>query len=197
MPQKTWVVGEEVLAADFNTYVQNQVVPRFATIAARDAAWPAATAGSGAVCITTDTGTMYVVVGGAWRPPPGALFASVSTVIPNLAATTVGQKDVVGMSGQVFAYPVKVVVHADMYCGFGSGPHTFSNDLFAYTGSLSFGGAPTPTTVAAGVFTAAPVSATYAVAAGAEAGWKLRVNPTVVGGTFHTGGIITSQWFAA
>jgi len=66
MPQKTWVIGEEVLATDFNTYVQNQVVPRFATVAARDAAWPAATAGAGAVCTTTDTGTLWVVVAAAW-----------------------------------------------------------------------------------------------------------------------------------
>jgi streptogramin lyase len=38
MPTKTWVVGEEVLAADFNTYVQEQVVATFSTTAARDAA---------------------------------------------------------------------------------------------------------------------------------------------------------------
>lgn len=61
MPQKTWVVGEETLAADFNLFVQQQVVARFATVAARDAAWPAATAGPGAVCITYDTSTVWVV----------------------------------------------------------------------------------------------------------------------------------------
>jgi hypothetical protein len=38
MPSKTWVVGEEVLAADFNAYVQEQVVATFPTVAARDAA---------------------------------------------------------------------------------------------------------------------------------------------------------------
>lgn len=38
MPTKTWAVGEEVLAADFNTYVQRQVVPTFASAAARNAA---------------------------------------------------------------------------------------------------------------------------------------------------------------
>ena len=60
MPQKTWIIGEQVLAADFNTYVQTQVVARFATVAARDAAWPAATAGAGAMSVTTDTGMMWV-----------------------------------------------------------------------------------------------------------------------------------------
>jgi len=75
MPQKTWVVGEQVLASDFNTYVQNQVVARFATTAARDTAWPAATAGAGAVCVTTDTGKLWEVIGGVWvQPtPPGIL----------------------------------------------------------------------------------------------------------------------------
>jgi hypothetical protein len=66
MPQKTWALGEEVLATDFNTYVQQQIVARFATTVARDAAWPAAAAGAGAVCVTTDTGTLWVVNAGAW-----------------------------------------------------------------------------------------------------------------------------------
>ena len=41
-------------------------VRRFATVAARDAAYPAASAGEGAVCVTTDTGTMWLVVSGVW-----------------------------------------------------------------------------------------------------------------------------------
>jgi len=76
MPQKTWVVGEEVLAADFNTYVQNQVVPRFATVAARDAAWPAATAGAGAVSVTTDTSSVWVSTGTVWAAIPAGVVAN-------------------------------------------------------------------------------------------------------------------------
>ena len=64
MPQKTWAVGEEVLAADFNTYVQNQVVPQFPTTAARDAAWVAPP--DGAVCVTTDKGAVWRRKAGAW-----------------------------------------------------------------------------------------------------------------------------------
>lgn len=37
MPFKVWAVGEEVLAADFNSYVQQQVSSRFADAAARTA----------------------------------------------------------------------------------------------------------------------------------------------------------------
>jgi hypothetical protein len=36
MPNKTWAVGEEVLAPDFNTYVQQQVIAQFPTVAARN-----------------------------------------------------------------------------------------------------------------------------------------------------------------
>jgi hypothetical protein len=45
MPTKVWVAGEEVLAADFNPYVQEQVVATFATAAARNTAIPAPKAG--------------------------------------------------------------------------------------------------------------------------------------------------------
>jgi hypothetical protein len=38
MPFKTWSIGEEVLASEFNPYVQQQVVARFASAAARTAA---------------------------------------------------------------------------------------------------------------------------------------------------------------
>lgn len=66
MPQKTWVVGEEALAADFQTYVQNQVVATFPNLAGRDA-W--ASPPNGALCITTDTNRLWQRVAGAWAPP--------------------------------------------------------------------------------------------------------------------------------
>src|SRR4051812_10363336 len=66
MPQKTWVLGEEVLATDFNTYVQNQVVVQFPNIAARDA-W--ASPPVGAMCVTVDNGIVWVrTAKPAWVP---------------------------------------------------------------------------------------------------------------------------------
>lgn len=72
MPTRTWVVGEEVLAADFNTFVQQQVVSTFANTAARDA-WSSAP--NGARCVTLDTGTKWERRGGAWRrDSPGVVL---------------------------------------------------------------------------------------------------------------------------
>ena len=65
MPQKSWAVGEEVLAADFNTYMQNQVVPQFTNVAQRDSQWSAPP--TGAMCVTVDTNALwYRTSGGAW-----------------------------------------------------------------------------------------------------------------------------------
>jgi hypothetical protein len=61
--QKTWAVGEEVLAADFNNLVQTQVVAQFPNVAARDA-W--AGPPNGALCVTTDTNTVWQRSGGVW-----------------------------------------------------------------------------------------------------------------------------------
>lgn len=63
---KTWVVGEEVLAPDFNSYVQTQVVAQFANAAARDA-WGAPPVG--AFCVTTDDGKMWQRYAGRWGLP--------------------------------------------------------------------------------------------------------------------------------
>lgn len=46
--------------------VSNRIVHRFATVAARDAAWPAATAGTGALCVTTADGRLWRSTGAVW-----------------------------------------------------------------------------------------------------------------------------------
>jgi hypothetical protein len=67
MPQKSWAVGEEVLAADFNAYLQNQVVAVFTTTSQRDTDW--ASPPNGAKCIVTATNTEYQRIAGAWYTP--------------------------------------------------------------------------------------------------------------------------------
>lgn len=64
--QKTWVVGEEVLAPDFNSYVQTQVVAQFADATARDA-WSSAP--NGALCVTLNDNKIWQRANGLWRQP--------------------------------------------------------------------------------------------------------------------------------
>lgn len=61
--------------------ISNRVIQRFATVAARDAAWPAATAGNGAVCVVLAadvTGGMWEVHGGAWWRPWGVPWGQIA-----------------------------------------------------------------------------------------------------------------------
>ena len=97
MPQKLWAVGEEVLSADFNPYVQNQVVPQFTNAAQRDAQWT--TPPKGAMCVTQDTLSLWIFDSATWRRAgagaAGALLAehtllaSTATVAAEQVAMTV------------------------------------------------------------------------------------------------------------
>jgi hypothetical protein len=49
------------IASNWANEMTNRIVHRFATVASRDSAWPASTAGVGSVCITLDTNTMWIV----------------------------------------------------------------------------------------------------------------------------------------
>jgi hypothetical protein len=65
MPYKVWAVGEEVLAADFNDYMQEQVIAVFPTTAARDAAILAPNEGQ--QCYVAASKSMHVWDGTAWK----------------------------------------------------------------------------------------------------------------------------------
>jgi hypothetical protein len=57
------------IASAWTQEVTRRTMHRFATVAARDAAYPAAAAGAGALCITLDTATVWVVNNAAtWVP---------------------------------------------------------------------------------------------------------------------------------
>lgn len=62
---KTYNIGDEVLAADFNPFVMDQIVAVYASAAARTAGWP--TPPNGAVSYLQDhPGQLYVYNGTAW-----------------------------------------------------------------------------------------------------------------------------------
>lgn len=83
MPTKTWAVGEEALAADMNTYVQQQVVPTFPNAAARDTAMPAPLEGQ--LSVLLDSVALSIRRGGAWTsvPPAYATAAALQAALPN------------------------------------------------------------------------------------------------------------------
>lgn len=84
MPTKTWAVGEEVLAADFNSYVQRQVVATFPNAAGRNAAITAPAAGM--VCYLIDVAALQVHNGTAWVTVPGGTSAGYVALTANSGA---------------------------------------------------------------------------------------------------------------
>lgn len=90
MPWKVWVAGEEVIAADWNQLVQEQVTATFATAAARTAA--ITTPKVGQITYLVDSQRVDRWDGSAWRAVPyGDLGYSAQTTnsgIYPLTATT-------------------------------------------------------------------------------------------------------------
>lgn len=94
MPSKVWVAGEEVLASDWNSLVQEQVVATFATAAARTAAIAAPKAGQ--LTYLIDTQRLDRWDGTGWRAVPygdlgyaqitanSGIFPLTATLIPGL-----------------------------------------------------------------------------------------------------------------
>lgn len=67
---RLFVAGETLTAANVNTYLQDQVIARFATTAARDAAFGGAgepTLAEGMWAYTDDTNTLWFYTGTAWQ----------------------------------------------------------------------------------------------------------------------------------
>lgn len=121
MPQKTWAVGEEVLAADFNTYMQNQVVPAFTGTAQRDTQWISPP--DGAMCVTVDTGTRWQRVGSTWYRPNSTL----ARVVASAQVTGIGTGGYDLTSTSAIAIPagrrIAVVAHLN-FSGSGGGVYT-------------------------------------------------------------------------
>ena len=92
MPSKIWAVGEEVLAADFNDYVQEQVVATFPNAAARTAAIAAPLPGM--LTYLADVGRLEQYTDKAtpagWSRPWGEAWGRIGEVTPpNITLTGV------------------------------------------------------------------------------------------------------------
>lgn len=99
------VAAGELIESAWGNAVAGRVVKRFANIAARDAAYPAATAGIGALCVTTDTITLWVSNGTSWIVAAPGLVGYVATnVIQNVGLSGT---DLTGLSVSVNLSPVR------------------------------------------------------------------------------------------
>jgi hypothetical protein len=111
MAYKTFVAGEEALAADVNSYLMSQAVARFASAAARTAGLPAPILNQ-LTALDTVPGVIDYWTGSVWAPAtPGAELTSAqitaSVAITNLA---IGSAQlVVGTPARVYdALPIVV-----------------------------------------------------------------------------------------
>ena len=102
---KTWVAGEEMLAADLQSFIQEQTIPKFANPTARDAQWTSPANGS--VCVCTDTNTMFQRIPGIWYTPYARLArvvkSTTTTGIAVNASTTAQISCLIGSSCQTDA----------------------------------------------------------------------------------------------
>lgn len=65
--RKVFGVQTILQSADVQGYLMDQTVPRFATTTERDGQWP--NPPDGALCVTTDTTTLWVRRAGVWAQP--------------------------------------------------------------------------------------------------------------------------------
>jgi hypothetical protein len=160
------------ISAAWAQEVSGRVRHRFANIAARDAQWPAATAGAGAQCVTLNDNRTYTSDGTIWRYPPGTVLANATAVgaDANVGGGAVTQ-DVITVS-QVFTVPVTVTVSAAGWYGFGGVGFTCSWDIAALnTGGvlISRGNLVTDAT-----WKQATLQATWIVVPNVDSGFKMR-----------------------
>lgn len=98
MPYKVWSVGEEVLAADFNSLLQEQTIATFASTAARDAAITAPKVGQAAYVVGVGLTIWHGAAGGGWLPPWdtawGMFYGPWVTMTANLSGLTIGSGSV-------------------------------------------------------------------------------------------------------
>lgn len=102
MPYKTWVVGEEVLAADFNTFVQQQTVASMPNAAGRDTDITAPQEGQ--LCYLRDVNRLQVYDGTVWTTAGATVVAYVEVTANQVGiATTI--TDLTGLTTAALTIP--------------------------------------------------------------------------------------------
>lgn len=124
MPHKIWVVGEEVLAADFNDYVQEQVIATFPTSSARGTAIPSPL--KGMMTYIADVNRYEYWDGAAWKQPApthgvGSLWSlhpDGTSVVPGPIQIHCGQSIVTTNAFGEFSISFPGVFKSAVWCAF-------------------------------------------------------------------------------
>lgn len=196
MPTKTWAQGEDVLAADFNTHVQKQVIATFATSTARDAA--ITTPSEGMACFLTGTGEFQIYRGALWRPPAGALVYSAMVLTNDINLSSNITADISPAVAQAVTFPYPTTVHASamMYGGFATGPANFFFDMWSFSSGGVIVTCPSPLQASvSGLYVAGPLEYVQTVASGVSVGFKVRGGLSA-GPNLHSSGYANIRVYA-
>lgn len=112
---KNWT-SEVVSAGDFDGYVQQQVIPKFASASARDAAYTSEsiTPAAGMFCVTTDVHTLWYHDGTEWNAFMAAEPTSVTPSWNNLSVGSATQTaDIQAVGLKQLRYKGKIVLAGD------------------------------------------------------------------------------------
>lgn len=187
MPTKTWVVGEEVLAADFNSYVQKQIVATFANAAARDAAIPGPT--EGMMCYLNDVHQLQVRRATLWAPPPGTVVKWAVLVHVDGNFSIGALSNICDTGSILYPYPTITLASSAVHGGFGAGTCNWVSDMTAKSnGSVVSGLNPSPIQSIGGAWTSMGIQAAWTNAANIECGFVVRFNYQNGGANCHSAG---------
>src|SRR5262245_34647960 len=155
--------------AAFRDYTDSLPYQAFATTAARDA-WSAAY--NGALCVTTDTGTLWLRKNNVWQPVQpldGYLTGDLGSI------TAGGPRDIAVYAGVSNPYPVKVSVQAVVEFGFGQGSFaSMSTGILRLSDNQQV--TSEPYQALAGLWGAIPITWSWDVPAGSSSGFKIGAN---------------------
>lgn len=112
------------IASTWAQEVTNRIRHRFTSVADRDTRWPAAAAGRGAMCITTNDNMTWTSTGTVWTVMPGTVLRNGTSYAPdqNLGNGNMLQ-DILFVS---FSFPVPVTVSFNVAGYYGRGGTGFS-----------------------------------------------------------------------
>jgi hypothetical protein len=177
------VAAGQKVASPWGNEIRDRTLQVFATVAERNAQW--LTPPDGATCITLDTYTVWRRRAGAWvYANPGGLLGAVWTTSGDLGTPGgPGFYDGLVVNLGPATVAARVTINAAVWFGNASGYLNATADVIRlYDGAIQAATKLMQVAVAT-TWLPIPLNYSYAVAAGQEAGFKIRYNCAQAGGT--------------